>query len=353
MIQTLTKKYQVVAVSSGQQGIDAYEKEDFGAILISIEMPGLNGFDTSKRLMQIKTGAAIIFLSIHDDEETALKCFELGGEELVSKNNRLSVIVSSVHSLVNFRYLVKQHEFEIARLSSVTNTTMIQASLYGSCMRLMSDIQGVNSFPDFSSLIFNFMSQNDFNSSIEFHHGDDIHDFEQQSLYCSPLEKKVFSLLKDKGRIFEFDNRAMFNDVNVSLLIKNMPGKDTTRYGLWIDIFAMLITSMEMRCKAILNSNQLQKVKLTLENNIAEIKQTIIGLKQDRDDVTHDILLNFYRLDLNEDDESFLESAIDKASNIDTLTNLSDTLSNTLMNIDIEEFEIVHTGEFDDDVELF
>jgi hypothetical protein len=301
----------------------------------------------------MKAGTSIIFLSALDDDEIALKCFGLGGEEVVSKSNSLSVIVNSVNCLVNFRHIVKEHEGEIERLSSVTNTTMVQASLYGSCMRLMSDIQGVNNFPDFSSLIFNFMSQNDFNSSIEFHHGDNIRDFEQQSLYCSPLEKKVFSLLKDKGRIFEFEQRAMFNDVNVSLLIKNMPGKETTKYGLWIDIFATLITAMEMRCKAILNINQLQKVKLTLESNIADIQQKIVALKQDREDVTHDILLNFYRLDLNQDDESFLEEAIDKASNLDTLTSISDTLSNTLMNIDIEELEIDHTDEFDDDVELF
>ncbi|WP_019027992.1 response regulator [Colwellia piezophila] len=353
----LAEHYKVYSSTSGNEGIDLFKKHTFPVVILDTEMSGMNGFEICKLLKSISPEVQVIFRTAKDDEEIILKCFEAGANDFIPKHKSLSVVLQVVRNLNLLSQDTQRQKKNIKKLTQTVEISMIQASLYGDCLNFMSDIQTINSFEDLGKAVLKFFLNHDFNSAIEFHHADDISGFSQETIRCSPLEKKVFSLLKDRGRIYEFGSRAIFNDTNVSILIKNMPDKHSTKYGLWIDIFAKLIPAIEMRYRALFNYIQLNKMKVKLEKTVIDINEDINHLKDIKekmiDDVILEITLNFHNLDLSDNDEKFLENAIEKTSNIDALSNISQVLITTIDELEIEELKTEGEYKSTEDIELF
>lgn len=78
------KNYLVTGVSNGKKGIEAAEQKDFNVIILDIEMPGMSGFEVCKQIRK-SSDVPIIFLSSRRDLMDKLKCFELGGDDYVTK----------------------------------------------------------------------------------------------------------------------------------------------------------------------------------------------------------------------------------------------------------------------------
>jgi DNA-binding response OmpR family regulator len=68
-------------------GVQALEKvRDFNPdlVLLDVEMPGMDGFETLKRLREI-SDAAVIMLTVRADEEDRIKGLDLGADDYVTK----------------------------------------------------------------------------------------------------------------------------------------------------------------------------------------------------------------------------------------------------------------------------
>lgn len=85
---SLTKNgYLTVSAASGEECLDVAAKKQPDLILLDILMPGMNGFDTCRRLKQIPVtkDIPVIFLSTLSDSEQKTQGFERGGVDYVSK----------------------------------------------------------------------------------------------------------------------------------------------------------------------------------------------------------------------------------------------------------------------------
>lgn len=68
-------------------GIQALEKvRDFNPdlVLLDVEMPGMDGFETLKRLRQI-SDASVIMLTVRSDEDDKIKGLDLGADDYITK----------------------------------------------------------------------------------------------------------------------------------------------------------------------------------------------------------------------------------------------------------------------------
>lgn len=86
--------------SSGEEGIENALAIHPDLILLDIEMPGLNGFDTCRRfkaMPQFKE-TPIIFLSAHEEEEYIVQGFEAGGVDYIPKPFKPREVVARVQS---------------------------------------------------------------------------------------------------------------------------------------------------------------------------------------------------------------------------------------------------------------
>ena len=126
--------------------------------------------------------------------------------------------------------------------------------------------------------------------------------------------EQSFWFVKNKGRIYNFGNRAMFNDGKGSLLIKNMPDTDTTLYGLLIDVLSKLILSINDHYLAILQRRTRVEAQFSLDIIVDEIQKGISDFKTEKSDIVHhlisDISASFHELGFDDAQEIFLVERI-------------------------------------------
>jgi CheY-like chemotaxis protein len=89
---------------NGKQAIDFFEKEDFDLILMDIEMPVMNGLETTDRIRKTfpspKNVIPIVALTAHNPSLFFEDYNDAGFDELITKPYSLDKIVDLINNLV-------------------------------------------------------------------------------------------------------------------------------------------------------------------------------------------------------------------------------------------------------------
>jgi DNA-binding NarL/FixJ family response regulator len=80
----------VGAVKDGAAALDAARTLGPHVIVLDISMPGMSGFDVAVRLRESGSTAAVVFLTVHDDEALVLAARAAGGIGYVVKPRLVS-----------------------------------------------------------------------------------------------------------------------------------------------------------------------------------------------------------------------------------------------------------------------
>ncbi len=112
-------------------------------ILVDIEMPDMSGIEMVNKLKELNVvdESSIVFISVSNEAEVIIKCFEMGADDFISKSIGGAAIVKKINSLLAFHRKIKSQDKKKVELTSLVDTTMKQASFYGSCLNLLSDLQ--------------------------------------------------------------------------------------------------------------------------------------------------------------------------------------------------------------------
>ena len=83
----LADHFDVAGVTTDpRQAVDAAKKATPDVIVLDINMPGLNGFQTKRELDRAGSRAPIVFLSAEEDDDLAIAAFRCGGRGFVRKS---------------------------------------------------------------------------------------------------------------------------------------------------------------------------------------------------------------------------------------------------------------------------
>lgn len=113
----------LVPVKSGEEALRVLLKRDFALVLLDVQMPGMDGFDTARliRARDRSSRTPIIFLTaFHRDDAEILKAYDLGAVDFLFKpivpeilRAKVAVFVSleeKVRELERQSELIRQHE---------------------------------------------------------------------------------------------------------------------------------------------------------------------------------------------------------------------------------------------------
>lgn len=99
--KVLGSSYRITAVTSGRQALKFLENNSCDVILLDINMPDMDGFQTMERIRAgFKNPPPIIFLTADDDEYTESCCLKAGALDFVTKPFAESVILSHVNRII-------------------------------------------------------------------------------------------------------------------------------------------------------------------------------------------------------------------------------------------------------------
>lgn len=94
--------HRVIEAENGEQGIDLFRKYQPNMILLDAIMPGMDGFETCRRLQTLDGGeiATVLLATSLNDDESVTRAFEAGADDFISKPINWAVLRGRVRRLV-------------------------------------------------------------------------------------------------------------------------------------------------------------------------------------------------------------------------------------------------------------
>lgn len=87
---------QIDEASNGLEMIDKISHIDYDILLLDISMPGRSGLDFLKDIKNIRPGIPILILSIHPEEQYALRALKLGASGYLSKESAPDELLNAI-----------------------------------------------------------------------------------------------------------------------------------------------------------------------------------------------------------------------------------------------------------------
>jgi CheY-like chemotaxis protein len=103
-VKLLNKRgHSVRAVSNGSQAIQAFQEEQFDAILMDVQMPDMDGYEVTTAIRKLEAGGPtrvpIIALTAHAIEGIREICVEAGMDGYVSKPIRIADLMAELEAV--------------------------------------------------------------------------------------------------------------------------------------------------------------------------------------------------------------------------------------------------------------
>lgn len=88
-----------VVASSGREALDALREEMPGIILLDVMMPGMDGYETLRRI-RIASQVPVIMLTAKDQEDDRIKGLELGADDYIGKPFSYRELLSRIRAVL-------------------------------------------------------------------------------------------------------------------------------------------------------------------------------------------------------------------------------------------------------------
>ncbi len=89
--------------SSGREVLDKVKQRDYDIVLLDISMPGMNGVDTLKELKAQKPDLHVLVLSIHPEDQYALRVLKAGASGYLTKDSAPAELVTAMQRVSSGR----------------------------------------------------------------------------------------------------------------------------------------------------------------------------------------------------------------------------------------------------------
>jgi two-component system, NarL family, invasion response regulator UvrY len=104
--QILLEAGDVLAVEetgSGEDLIREVQRHDFDAVLLDVTMPGIGGLETLKRLKALRPELPVLMLSVHSEDQFALRTMKAGAAGYLTKESAPAELVKALRQVVGGR----------------------------------------------------------------------------------------------------------------------------------------------------------------------------------------------------------------------------------------------------------
>jgi len=217
---------------------------------------------------------SVIFLSSMTDISERLAGYEAGGDDYIGKpfdhKELLTKVDLALENITKLHGLKKSSNDAM----SMAMTAMSQASDIGNILRFYQDSFVITTIEKLAELLSESIQIFGVNVILYFDvNGEDY--YYSSTGVIKPLEQSAIENLRDKGRIYSFSKRTIFNYGVVSVLVIDMPIENEVKYGELKDNIAILVEGAEARTNALLI--ELDRAQQQHEN-IKILKATKISL---------------------------------------------------------------------------
>ncbi|MFO7964275.1 MAG: response regulator [Desulfobacterales bacterium] len=121
--------YEVLTASSGEEGLDVFDRESPDIVITDIKMPGMDGIEVLKRIKARSDTAEVIIITGHGDVENAIEALKYGASDFINKPVRdetLALALKRAESKISIRATLNAYtenlENEVERVTRELRT---------------------------------------------------------------------------------------------------------------------------------------------------------------------------------------------------------------------------------------
>jgi DNA-binding response OmpR family regulator len=93
--------FQTYSALNGKDGLDVLNNNrNIDLILLDVMMPGLDGFETARRIRAVSTKVPILFLTARSEEGDKVLGLEIGGDDYLTKPFSLKELTARIRALI-------------------------------------------------------------------------------------------------------------------------------------------------------------------------------------------------------------------------------------------------------------
>ncbi|MFZ2650835.1 MAG: response regulator transcription factor [Burkholderiaceae bacterium] len=92
--------WRVVEAASGFQALERLREQAMALVITDLSMPGMNGLDLIRRIRTEFPKMAILVLSMHAEEQYALRAFKSGANGYVTKDSAAAELVAAARKVI-------------------------------------------------------------------------------------------------------------------------------------------------------------------------------------------------------------------------------------------------------------
>lgn len=274
--EALNKNYHIIPAENGADALMLVQNERLDAIILDVEMPGIDGYETCRRLKQTDAMADIpvIFVSAHDKIEDRLKGYEAGGEDYIVKPfdpQELETKVTQLLKDISKRANLKQMADYAA---STAMTAMTSISEMGALLETLKKFNVCNDYKALSDAVLQGIALYDLKGAVQIRTPEETLTRNNQDC-ASSLEVSIINHMAKMERVTQFQSKLCINSPSISLLIHDMPLEDAERCGRLRDHLAMLLDGAEARILGIKAENESWQRGKAIERAVENITETL------------------------------------------------------------------------------
>lgn len=313
----LSDAYQVSMAESGEACLQQCQRSVPDVIVLDVEMPGLDGYETCKslRLQAATSTTPVIFVTARDTKTERLAGYESGGNAYLIKPVDRQQLIDQIERSQLTRRAAVQAQQDAANAMNVAMEAMTSSSELGQIIEFVKAVQATTRRIEVANLLVDALHNFGLNIAV---YVPSAHEpfaaCDAQSVEAQLMQKA----LTKPGRILSFGIRTIVKSDTLVMLVKNMPVDEEAKYGRFKDHLAVMLTIAEGRMLAIeSNVAAKQQQEALVDDIIAATTENVATVNQALEqhdekikmvmlDMITDLEAMLFRLGLDEDQEEKL-----------------------------------------------
>lgn len=271
LTRLLEKDYQVLSFESGTAFLEA--DDAFDAVLLDIEMPDINGYDTCRRFREQARSVEVpvIFVSAHDTTPERVAAYEAGGDDFLTKPIAAHELRHKLNNAIALRAKVRTLANQSSDAQRVAFSAMTSMGDLGVVIEFLRKSARATSYSAIAARLVAAMKSWALHGAVQVRGR-----YDQVALTAegpmTAMQTAVLEKMRDIGRVFEMGSRAVINFDHVSLLIENLPVDDPEKLGRLRDHLTILAESADMRMAALDAATERELQKQGIEAALDELR---------------------------------------------------------------------------------
>jgi two-component system KDP operon response regulator KdpE len=105
---------------SGEEALEAAQHRSFDLVLLDVNMPGIGGMETCRRLRDLTPRAGIVMVTVRETEDDRVQGLEAGADDYITKPFHLRELIARLRSVLRRTRAIETQEVPVLRAGSIT-----------------------------------------------------------------------------------------------------------------------------------------------------------------------------------------------------------------------------------------